>query len=340
MDGQKELEDLIKSGNPFNDAVLSDWRKQLDDFNASAAVCPLPNFKMDADEKWIAAYQNKFGKKEKGLHFELLPDPFRGDPRAPVWILLLNPGYSEVDRYDHLGLCPFCGERLVRADGKATSHENGCAARFFGSRLPDASAALRYRQNMLIEELKLDLSTPRKFLWFEPVFHTVTEENVTVAGKGGSLWWKNFLFGKAASNSYLLPNCNITEPTPTIGNRIFALEVFPYHSMKFDPSFLDNELYRESKYFEFWCSLVRWAVDTGRKIIVRYAAVERALKNAIGADFANKKDDILCMASIKPSLTIQNLCGKDCVANSKVAVNELCNVLKERGMRWCAKEAQ
>ena len=43
---QKKLEDLIKRENPFNGAVLAEWRKQLNDFNAGAAVCPLPNFRM------------------------------------------------------------------------------------------------------------------------------------------------------------------------------------------------------------------------------------------------------------------------------------------------------
>lgn len=328
----RELQSIIDGGNPYTEQLLNAWRKQLDDFNAGAAVCPLPNFRIDDDEEWIDEYQRKYEKKGRGLHFELLPDPFRGDPRALVWILLLNPGYSEVDRYDHLGLCPLCGKRLVRVDGKATSHENGCATRFFGSGLSDVSASLKSRQDMLIEELKLDLSKPRKFLWFEPDFHTVPEENATVAGKGGSLWWKEFLFGDGDSDGYLFPNCDI-KPDSGIGSRLFALEAFPYHSNKFDSSFLQNQNFRNSDYYGFWCSLVRWAVGTGRKIIVRYAAVEQALKNAIGTDFANKKNDILRMASINPSLTLRNLYGENYRANSEVAVNELCNALKERGMR-------
>ena len=325
----RELKSIIDEGNPYTEQLLNAWRKQLDAFNQGAGEQPLPCFKRDEDSAWIDEYQRMYEKKGKGLHLELLPDPFRGDPRALVWILLLNPGYSEVDRYDHLGLCPVCGERLVRVDGKTTSHEKGCAARFFGSRLSDASAALESRQNMLIEELKLDLSKPRNFLWFEHDFHTVSEEYATVAGKGGSLWWKEFLFGDGDSDGYLFPNCDI-KPDSGIGSRLFALEAFPYHSNKFDSSFLQNEGFRNGGYFKFWCSLVRWAVGTGRKIIVRYAAVEHALKNAIGTDFANAKNDILRMASINPSLTLRNLCGRNCQVNSKGAIDELCNVLKER----------
>ena len=321
---QKKLEDLIKRENPFNGAVLAEWRKQLNDFNAGAAVCPLPNFRMNADEEWVAEYQKKYETKGLGLHFELLPDPFRGDPRAPVWILLLNPGYSEVDRYDHLGLCPLCCKRLVRADGKATFHENGCAARFFGSGLPDASAALKSRQNMLIEDLKLDLSKVRKFMWFESVFHTVPEKNADVAGKGGCLWWKDFLFGRTSSNRYLLPSCDITEPTPMIGSKIFALELFPYHSKKFDATFLDGKTYRNSNYFKFWCLLVIWALKSGRKLIVRYVSVENALNRALaGANISDRADSVFRIASINPHLTTRNLCGKDCEANSVGAIESL-----------------
>lgn len=327
----RELQSIIDGGNPYTEQLLNAWRKQLDDFNAGAAVCPLPNFRMDDDEEWIDEYQRKYEKKGRGLHFELLPDPFRGDPRAPVWILLLNPGYSEVDRYDHLGLCPLCGERLVRADRKTTSHENGCAARFFGSGLPDASAALKSRQDMLIEELKLDLSTPRKFLWFEPDFHTVPEENVTLAGKGGSLWWKEFLFGDGDSDGYLLPSCGIKQPDIAIGKRLFALESFPYHSKKFDSSFLQDEKFCHSDYFKFWCFLVGWAVESGRKIIVRYEAIRKVLERMIGKSvYANNKGNIISMASINPSLTIGNLCGKNCRANSMELVESLREVLSGR----------
>ncbi len=322
-----ELKSIIDKDNPFNESLLKDWRKRLDAFNQGAGEHPLPCFKRDADSAWIDEYQRKYEKKGKGLHLELLPDPFRGDPRAPVWILLLNPGYSEVDRYDHLGLCPLCGKRLVRVDGKATSHENGCATRFFGSGLSDVSASLKSRQDMLIEELKLDLSKPRKFLWFEPDFHTVPEENATVAGKGGSLWWKEFLFGDGDSDGYLLPNCDI-KPDSGIGSRLFALEAFPYHSNKFDSSFLQNQNFRDSDYYGFWCSLVGWAVESGRKVIVRYESIRKVLEGVIGkAVYANNKENIISMASINPSLTIGNLCGKNCSANSMEKVGSLRKIL-------------
>lgn len=333
--GTWQLEALVKPENPFTNDVLLDWRKQLDDFNAGAEECPLPNFRINADEEWVAEYQSKYEEKGMGLHFELLPDPFRGDPRAPVWILLLNPGYSEVDRYDHLGLCPICGKRLVRVDGKTTSHVNGCVTRFFGSRLPDASAALKSRQDMLLEELKLNFSKPRQFLWFDPNFNTVPEENATAAGKGGRLWWKGFLFGSCdeRSENYVLPKCKIVKSTPNLnyelGRRIFALELFPYHSSRFDSGFVYKNTYRDSQYFRLWYHLVNWAVQTEKILIVRYAAVRDALKDAVGCSlYESYREKILNMASIQPSLTYNNIYGrgekkkngKSAVANLEVAL--------------------
>ena len=38
------------------------------------------------------------GNKEYDLHTDLPPQPFQGNPKAPVWILLLNPGYNKDDK--------------------------------------------------------------------------------------------------------------------------------------------------------------------------------------------------------------------------------------------------
>ena len=177
------LKNIIKTKNPFLNALQA-WRREMDEFNASKGETKKPQFVLKEDEECIDKYQKQHEGTVWKLHFELLPDAFRGDPRAPVWILLLNPGYSEVDLYDHLGLCPICGKRLVRTDGKRTSHKYDCVARCFGGNLKNASNALKLRQDLMLDELNLDLSKRHDFFWFNECFDTVSPDVTMLAGKG------------------------------------------------------------------------------------------------------------------------------------------------------------
>jgi len=51
---------------------------------------------LDLDKSDIANNKVKFNENTE-LHFELLPEPFLGNPLAPVVLLNLNPGYSPDD---------------------------------------------------------------------------------------------------------------------------------------------------------------------------------------------------------------------------------------------------
>ena len=137
------------------------------------------------------------------------------------------------------------------------------------------------------------------------------------------------MFGSRDENSdkYILPKCGIKDGTPNLsselGKRIFALELFPYHSSHFGSRFVYLKAYKQSPYFELWGSLVKWAVEANKILIVRYAAVRDALKYVLGDNvYDGSRGNILNMASIYPSLTYGNLCGKK-MKNSKVAVNNL-----------------
>ena len=66
------------------------------------------SFILPDDKTWITEYDNKIqrGKRYEALHLRtsLIPQPFVGHPKAPIWILMLNPGYSSRDEHDCLVL--------------------------------------------------------------------------------------------------------------------------------------------------------------------------------------------------------------------------------------------
>jgi hypothetical protein len=52
------------------------------------------------DEKEILEF-NKSASKNKKIRLQILPEPFLGDPSAPVVILNLNPGYKQANIRQH-----------------------------------------------------------------------------------------------------------------------------------------------------------------------------------------------------------------------------------------------
>lgn len=56
----------------------------------------IPPYILDLDKSEIDSSKVKFNENTK-LHFELLPEPFLGNPLAPVVLLNLNPGFSPDD---------------------------------------------------------------------------------------------------------------------------------------------------------------------------------------------------------------------------------------------------
>lgn len=57
-------------------------------------------FALASDVEAIARFNNRAGTNTS-IHLELLPEPFLGDPAAPVVLLGLNPGYSPEDLVHH-----------------------------------------------------------------------------------------------------------------------------------------------------------------------------------------------------------------------------------------------
>lgn len=291
----------VLANNPFL-TEIDKWQKDLDEFRDGRKKLEELQFILKSDIENFNRYQQNYAYRTEGadtfLHPELLPQPFIGDPRAPVWYLLLNPGYSFSDRYDHLGVCSFCGRNFLES-GK----EKDCI--FDKER--DKAESLKGRQDLLLRQLRLENGMP--FYLLDDSFDTLKGE-LGHSKEGGFRWWRTVLFGANALGRFLLPECGVKQDPLAVGKKIFVLECGPYHSRNFDK----KVLWKESEYTKFWAELISWAVETNRKFIVRSKQVASLLlQNKLLVDESNS---LRFSSRQNTALTQQNLKGQDCVKNA------------------------
>ncbi len=57
---------------------------------------------LEQDRSDIKAFNKKHhGNSDKEIHLEVIPEPYLGDPNAPVVLLNLNPGFDAKDKHAH-----------------------------------------------------------------------------------------------------------------------------------------------------------------------------------------------------------------------------------------------
>ena len=296
-----QLEQILAT-NPFL-SELDKWQKELDAFRDGNLKLGELQFVLQSDENNFTLYQQRYARRTEDidtfLHPEVLPQPFIGDPRAPIWYILLNPGYSFPDRYDHLGVCSFCGRKLFAKNGD----KEDCIF----DKGKDKIDSLKKRQLLLLRQLRLECDMP--FYLLDNAFDTLN--GAWKLGKeGGYNWWRTILFGANTSEGFVLPECGVKQDSISLGRKIFVIECAPYHSRNFDR----KVLWEGSKYTEFWAKLISWAIDTGRKFIVRSKYVDNLLtQNNLNV---NKTNSLRFSSGQNVSLTKQNLIGDKCVKDA------------------------
>ena len=226
-----DLETVLRK-NPFTPLLIKKWRKDIKQYGKGNKILSKLSFILPDDDM----QDLKKAGNDCELHFEVLPQPFLGDPNAPIWMLLLNPGYHVIDRYDHLGYCPLCKEICCRKD------------------------MLHRRQKLLFDQLQFKCH--RFFSAFDESFkESYTLMDIRNCGIYG--WWRKCCFGADKSSGFLM-NEKHSEKCSYVGSKIFVIECFPYHSKKFSMS-----LIKKSKYYNYWRGLVSWAIDNEKYFIIR-----------------------------------------------------------------------
>ena len=288
--------DEVLTNNPFTNEIVSGWGKDLEAYNSRQKERSELDFVLKGDQRWVDA----FG--ENVIYKDLLPVPFQGSPTAPVWFIPMNSGYSSIDIFDNLGLCPGCKRSMINAE---LYHDNSCEY----LRNPDwlkqdgnPLKSLEDRQIILLNQLRLNDGT--SFAFLENAFDTLQNVHVN-KGKGGHRWWHKY----AAGRKGLLHSC--VEDAKLAGERLFVLETFPYHSDHFNDSYYASVYFKNSAYFQFWKKLVKWGVENGKKFILRPTG-DMFKAMVVGSQLGLSPDNTVFVRNIRsPWVSIGNLSGKD-----------------------------
>ena len=229
--GDMTYDDLMRA-NPWKPMIKSVQR--LLDKNSEGC-----RFVLECDEPLIQEMEQNL-KGEFGLRLNLPPQPFIGNPNAPVWILQYNPGYSElIDDYNYLGINKFPQHLQYKIIGDKA----------FGKRLA-----------LMCDQYGFKSKAP--FYALDPAFNTITNGfhyNGHVP-RGMYLWYQSHLF----PNQESIFKLGDSDEKQFADQNLFVLERFPYHSLSFREGFGYNAL----PSFNYWKQLVSFAFQKEKVILV------------------------------------------------------------------------
>lgn len=168
-------------------------------------------FVLHDDQVAIANYNMGRQNDATYIHLDAPPQPFTGNPDAPIWLLLMNPSYDEVDIFDLVNEAR--GEQIIRdvvEDITAITRGNFDRRR----------ALMEAQYNFDFEQLADKGYDCPWFYVLDESFHTVRHGGNKK--RGGYEWWNRYLLSQS-----------ICERVKDNLKKFFVLESFPYHSRNF-----------------------------------------------------------------------------------------------------------
>lgn len=201
----------------------------------------------------------EFNRNQRDENYKICddayPQPYIGNPEAPIWILMLNPSYSIIDQYEMADAVP-ADEELLRI--MQAFHRENERAELAYFRFNERSSPGR-RREFLRSQLSFKLDSP--FYALEEDFNVWNYAPNNVL-HGCYQWWRRMLLGRNRQASAICHG-----DTRRL-RYFFNLEFFPYHSRSFDQRIV-NGLARSVKHFEFWKRMIKYAFDSDKIIIHR-----------------------------------------------------------------------
>ena len=221
------------------DAVFNPWLNKVDEFRANlqngTRKFVLDQEKVDEYESRIGALKNEDEIENFRLRLELLPQPFIGSPEANVWLLLKNPGYSEIDYYDHLGSMTVLSNQPAQQCDKES---------------------LKQRQDLMLAQYTFKQDSGKQFYLLNEVFHTST-----ISGKGGYGWYSRYLFPRDGLFCNFCSSNSAADRLRFCSQNLFVLDYHPYHSESYCEEFSD--ILKD----EYWDRLIEHALSN-KKLLV------------------------------------------------------------------------
>lgn len=273
-----KLESILKD-NPFRvSGLLRTWKRELSRLRVGErGPCDLDfEFVLKDDAEFLRADQSS---KRRGLrktvYTNVLPQPMTGHPNAPVWLLLLNPGFKAKDYYDHVNVSSKMRQCIIKnGDGRYSDLS-------FDNPGSEEVSKLEKRQKLLLSNLRLK-KWPAPFYLLDESFKTGTERS-----GGGFRWWRRHL-GLESGNGFFERDPDGQSPD-IVGRCLFVLEAFPYHSVTFPVGMVKEWSNRQTAYFKFWKRLVKYGF-AHREVVIRAQGIRQG---ALG--------QLLEFAGLKPS---------------------------------------
>ncbi len=295
-DDECELRRILNT-NPFTQEIVDGWRKLVKKGYDGRFVLP-------CDEKFLRKIIESEARANYKILLNLLPQPFAGDPRGDIWLLLYNPGYTPIDDFDNISVAGK-GAVFEKVRDMLLSEIDDVDERkqrellyrpldqtaLFVARSPKKDVeCLRSRQKLMLNQLLLNINNDLPFFWLDESFRTV---KANVFGRklvGGHLWWR------AKLNKFLREKNDV--------RRVFAMEYFPYHSRNFKPNQL-GEWVSESCYHKFWQAMIEYGQKHGKRIIARNkwmvdgSVDDRILNSGKYFEFVSPRNCSLSLDNIK-----------------------------------------
>ena len=224
-------------------------------------------FVLPDDQNAIARYNTGRDNDDTYIHLEAPPQPFTGNPDAPIWLLLMNPSYDEVDIFDQVD--EKIGEERINAVGNIEIRRRGA----FGRRR--TLMENQYSFNLNLDNMVYDCP------WFyvlDESFHTISRRGH--AKHGSYDWWNRFLLSQ-----------NICEANRERLRKFFVLESFPYHSRNFGGIRRQGPAALARSHCEFWKEMITAALNENKLLLCRGREIaERVCR--IAADSGYKDSNI------------------------------------------------
>lgn len=220
-----------------NDGTFNPWLDKIDEFRSNlkngVRKFILNQAKVDEYEKLVDKMDGDTDCYH--LRLDIPPQPFIGMPTAGIWLLLKNPGFSEIDLYDYWG---------------TMSQING-----IDMQNPDLGL-LQLRRELLLSQYGFSQREGHEFYLLSESFKTCS-----VSGKGGYGWYSRYLFPKGGLLSKHCTSEIAEDRLAFCSRNIFVLDYHPYHSENYCEA--NSDILKE----EYWDKLVEHAL-TNNKLLV------------------------------------------------------------------------
>ena len=257
-------------------------------------------FVLERDEPVLKGFESFSGNEISRLLLNLPPQPFIGSPKAKIWILQFNPGYSEtIDSFDYLGK-----DNLSEHD----DHKNTTVSR------------LNERIEMLCSQYRFE---NKVFYPLTSVFQTFRKGFRKGHERGTYLWYQEILFPQNDGCFKFVAKQNREK---FCRDNIFVIEFFPYHSKTFNLNifpFLPS--------FDFWRRLIHYGFRRNKimlchglrsrnsitaSVLASVEGFERAIRNgclySIVLPGKGRSTLILKRSAVKPIKNGRNLFRSFC----------------------------